>query len=337
MAEPYAEEFEEMRRILHELNAGTGETMLRHLTSTITSFTQPTNDIGDDSDSNSTTNSNIEVETASTEPALESTINHLLQFHSNKATGIVDDIRDFTRPWRRRLRDILFRENEKYVKFLEKPTELWPAIEHHRSFFQELGRQTTSLGTSWIDKHVNPILDTDTQAQILADIDKEVASGLGGLRAQIVHLMDNYLATLNKVFSFHSSLEHKITQMSRLKTQIEGMDFLENDLSDEAKELQISALKFLQSKYIALGIKDDYIGFIKEYARFIAYRSVLGAVQAGSDMHGVPICSICATGTVVSALVPCGHVYCNTCTQKQRSQCYICRTTVKSTLRIYFN
>ena len=125
--------------------------------------------------------------------------------------------------------------------------------------------------------------------------------------------------------------------MSRLKTQIEGMDFLDGDASAEAKELQVSALKFLQSKYVALGIREDYIGFCHEYARFMAYRSVLGAVQAGSDMHGIPICSICATGTVVTALVPCGHVYCNTCAQKQRSQCYICRTTVKGNLRIYFN
>jgi hypothetical protein len=329
MTEQNSETWAALERIIHNIDAGTGGEL-----STIIPA-QPTNDLfGSDDD----TDSLDHIETATSEPPLESTINHLLQFHSNKATQIVDDIRDFTRPWRRRLRDILFRENEKYVKFLEKPAAIWPAVEHHRSFFEELGRQTTCLGTSWIDKHVNPILDTETQAQILAEIDKEVASGsLGGLRTQIIQLMDNYLATLNKVFSFHSSLEHKVTQMSRLKTQIEGMDFLENDLSDEAKDLQISALKFLQSKYVALGIKDDYFGFCKEYARFMAYRSVLGAVQAGSDMHGVPICSICATGTVVSALIPCGHVYCNTCAQKQRSQCYICRTTVKGTLRIYFN
>ncbi len=276
---------------------------------------------------------------------IQSTLVNLLQFHSNKATEIVEDIRDFTRPWRRRLRDILFRENEKYVKFLEKNPADWPGVSEHTSFFHALGRQTTSLGTSWIEKHVNPVIDKDA---ILAEVDAECercgSSGSGvdgstlkGLRKQIVQLMDNYLATLNKVFQFHAALEHKITQMTRLKSHIESMDFLDDDTSEEAKELQVSALKFLQSKYRALGVGDDYIGFCKEYARFQAYRSVLGAVQAGSDMHDVPICSICATGTVVSALNPCGHVFCNTCTQKQRSQCYICRTTVKGTLRIYFS
>ena len=271
---------------------------------------------------------------------LQSTVIHLLQYHSNKATEIVEDIRDFTRPWQGRLRDILFRENERYVKFLEKSPGDWPAVAHHTSFFNELGRQTTSLGTSWIEKHVNPVFDKDA---ILAEIDAECArcSGAGatlsGLRKQITQLMDNYLATLNKVFTFHTALDSKITQMTHLKSQIEGMDFLDGDTSDEAKELQVSALKFLQSKYRALGVAEDYVGFCKEYARFQAYRSVFGAVQAGSDMHRVPICSICASGTVASAMIPCGHVYCNTCTQKQRSQCYICRTTVKGTLRIYFN
>lgn len=270
---------------------------------------------------------------------LHSTIIHLQQFHSNKATKIVDDIRDFTRPWRIRLRDILFRENEKYVKFLEKSPSEWPAVEHHTSFFDALGRQTTSLGTSWIEKHVNPIIDND---DILSEINAECARGddattLNGLRKQITQLMDNYLATLNKVFQFHAALDFKITQMTHLKSQIEGMNFLDEDKSDEAKELQVSALKFLQSKYRALGIADEYIGFCKEYARFQAYRSVLGAIQVSGDTNGVPTCSICASGTVASALIPCGHVFCNTCTQKQRSQCYICRTTVKGTLRIYFN
>lgn len=266
--------------------------------------------------------------------SLQSTIMHLVQFHSNKATEIVDDIRDFTKPWRRRLRDILFRENEAYVKFLEKPVEDWPGVQNHNTFFQELGRQTTCIGTSWIEKHVNPVIDKDA---ILAEIDGECGTSLASLRNQILKVMDNYLATLNKVFEYHAALEHKVGEITNVRSQIEGLNFLDNDTSEEANELQVAALKFLQSKYRHLGIQSDYVGFCREYARFQAYRSVLGAIQAGSDMHGIPICSICATGNVVSALIPCGHVYCNTCTQKQRSQCYICRTTVKGTLRIYFN
>jgi hypothetical protein len=266
--------------------------------------------------------------------SLQSTIMHYIQFHSNKCTEIVDDIRDFTKPWRRRLRDVLLRENEAYVKFLEKPVDDWPGVQNHNTFFQELGRQTTTIGTSWIEKHVQPIIDKDT---ILVEIDAEIGTSLTSLRKQILNVMDNYLATLNKVFEYHSALEHKVGELTKLRSHIEGLDFLENDTSEEAKELQVSALKFLQSKYRSLGIHSDYVGFCTHYARFQAYRSVLGAVQAGSDMHGIPICSICTTGNVVSALIPCGHVYCNTCTQKQRSQCYICRTTVKGTLRIYFN
>jgi hypothetical protein len=269
---------------------------------------------------------------------LQSTIMHLLQFHSNKATEIVDDIRDFTRPWRHRLRDILFRENEKYVKFLEKSPGEWPAVEHHNSFFDALGRQITSLGTSWIETHVNPIINKEA---ILAEIDAECARGDGntleGLRKQIVQLMDNYLATLNKLFQFHAALDFKIKLITRLKSQISSLEFMDGDTSDECKELQVSALKFLKSKYRTLGVAEDYVGFCEEFARFQAYRSVLGALQAGNDTNGVPACSICATGTVVSALIPCGHVYCFTCAQKQRSQCYVCRATVTGTLRIYFS
>jgi hypothetical protein len=301
-------------------------------------MTRAVSDGGSDGDSDG--DSNIEIVTSDDEAPLQSTISHLLQFHSNKATGFVDDIRDFTRPWRRRLRDILFRENEEYVKFLEKPVDVWPGMEQHRTFFEELVRQTSSLGTSWLDRHVNVFLDDAARRGLMSELDCEVAAaggGLGGLRTQILHIMDNYLATLNRLFAHNAALEHKVRQLSRLTTQIKGLDFLEGDVSEEAKDLQISALKFIQSKYAALGIREDYIGFCREYARFQAYRSVLGAVQAGSDTHGVPLCSICTSGAVVAALTPCGHVYCNACAQKQRSHCYICRTAVNGVLRIYFN
>lgn len=267
-------------------------------------------------------------DSSDSEVEISEAILNILRFHTNRGASFVDDARDFTRSWRHRLRDIVLRENEKYVKFLEKSPHEWPGVVEHNSFFTELGRQVSSLGTSWIDKHINPIIDKSA-------INEEIGSEV--LRNQIVQMMDNYLATLNKVFEHHASLEHKIHQITRIKSQIENIDCLESDTSDEAKELQVSALKFLESKYKALSIDSDYVAFCKEYARFQAYRSILGVVQAGSDINGSPICSICTSGTVASALVPCGHVYCNTCAQKQRSQCYICRTSVKTTLRIYFN
>jgi hypothetical protein len=255
---------------------------------------------------------------------------NILQHHMNVATNVTEDERDFLRPWRRRLRDVIQKESDNLVAFLEKPAAEWPVSVHH----SELVRAMDTAGLSGsVESRITPVVDNE---MVLNEINSELDVPLDTVRTNIHKMMDNYLKTIASLFELNHRIEHKLQQLDTLKKKLDTLSGLDDDGSEELRTLQESILQYIQSRYVALNIQDDYIAFVKDYTKFQAYRSVLLSTTGGANHHGNPLCSICTTERVTSALVPCGHVFCNNCSQKQRTQCYVCRTTVRDRLRIYF-
>jgi len=255
---------------------------------------------------------------------------NILQHHMNIATGISEDERDFLRPWRRRLRDVIQKESDKLVAFLEKPVTDWPVSKHHN----DLVRAMDTAGFSGsVESRIANIVDNDS---ILNEINEKLDMSIDTIRKTIHTMMDNYLKTISSLFELNHRIEHKLQQLDTLKKKLDTFSGLEEDTSEELRILQDSILGYIQSRYKTLQIQNDYTAFIKEYTKFQAYRSVLLSTTGGADHHGNPLCSICTAERVTSALIPCGHVFCNNCSHKQRTQCFVCRTSVRDRLRIYF-
>lgn len=255
---------------------------------------------------------------------------NILQHHMNSATSVTSDERDFLRPWRRRLRDVIQKESDSLVAFLEKPADEWPVSVHHG----ELVRAMDTAGLSGsVESRIASVVNNES---VLNEINSELDVPLDMVRASIHGMMDKYLKTISSLFDLNHRIENKLQQLDTLKKKLDTLSGLEEDGGEELRTLQESILQYIQSRYKALQIQDDYTAFVKEYTKFQAYRSVLLSTTGGADHHGNPLCSICTAERVTSALVPCGHVFCNNCSQKQRSQCYVCRTQIRDRLRIYF-
>lgn len=48
------------------------------------------------------------------------------------------------------------------------------------------------------------------------------------------------------------------------------------------------------------------------------------------------MCSICATNKINTCINPCGHVFCNTCTDKMRN-CGMCRGSINTKIKLYLD
>jgi hypothetical protein len=257
--------------------------------------------------------------------------NTLLEYHLNIAGNIVTDERDYLRPWRRRFRDILITKNEEALGFLEKPQAEWSAEKRHENFFQYM--RGLPSNSKWMTDYVTRILDTDT---ILRDIQTELGTTIQSMRTNIHLIMEKYQVTIRTLFELNEKLETNITKIEDLQKRLLALSDLDTE-SAETSLLNEAIYSYLEECYKKWGIQHDYELFCKTFAEFTAYRSVLLPLQASADTHGSPVCSICTTERVTMALTPCGHVFCNSCGQKQRTQCYICRCTVSGRLRIYFS
>lgn len=220
-----------------------------------------------------------------------------------------DDLREPLKPWRKRLREICSNGN------------------------------AVLLDTILSDKI--PILDRYTEfVADKKDLSIEVSEPIEEyeeLKSKNKKILDEYLTCLERMFELYAKIEDKITELEELEQEFVSLSCLEeDDGSTELSLLQTSIQAYIQKKYEASTVAEDYASFKQYYRRWKSLRSVILQAHVAQDVQGGPYCSICTTDRVNTALIPCGHTYCNNCGQKQKSACFICRTSVKERLRIFF-
>lgn len=266
---------------------------------------------------------------------MESAVDEALQHHMNSAATIVSDERDYLRPWRRRLRDMLTESNAKLLNFLEAVDDEagLDTLTRHEDFINTLARRDLPSGSSWHSTHLQSVIRNE---DVLSELDKEIGFTLTETRDRVHEIMNTYLTCVKELFACDEKIHATLDKLEALKTRIESVVDLEDSARPEVTALQSSILDYIKSKYDSFDLAVDYKEFCRQYACFTALRSVILALKVAEDTSAGPLCSICTQEKTQVALVPCGHTFCGNCAIKQRSQCYICRSTVRDKLRLYF-
>jgi hypothetical protein len=260
-------------------------------------------------------------------------IENTLQHHLDIASDIVPN-KILIRSWQTKLRTLLAKQNETIVRFLEKPKSDWPCMKQHIHFIHR------NTNTEWLQRNVEPIVNNE---EIVEEINAELGESLVSIQTKLNLVMDKYKTTVQLLFEANEALQKKLSTIESIQKKLDALTELDEeegrDNSEELLSLQESILKYVQRLYDSLKIKDNYVEFCRQYARFSAFRSILHSLQVfgeHTNTQGGIMCTICTTDQISMALVPCGHTFCNTCAVKQRSQCYICRTTIREKQKIYF-
>jgi len=261
--------------------------------------------------------------------SLTSVVDNVVQYHMNRSNEIVPDERDFIRPWRRRIRDIFAAHDEEMLEFLERPSDAWSGMSRHTSFVKQL--ESMPVGAEWLRIHVNPIVDTN---EVLNTVNTTIGTSLDELRTAVHNCMEKYQEVVPKLFACDERLRVNVEKLESLKKQVIDISDIDGSDSDEKKNLQESLVHYIEKCYNLWDIRKDYEHFCRYFTEFSAYRSVIPGLQESGRVN--PICSICTTERLTMTLIPCGHMFCNNCGQKQRSCCYICRSTVQGRQRVYF-
>jgi hypothetical protein len=259
-------------------------------------------------------------------------IENALQYHMNVLNTIVPDERDFLRPWRKRLRDILLNESEMLTTFLEKPLEDTSIVQRHSHFIKSLELPSISSSSSWLKDKVADVVDKD---KVLTELETQLGFSFTDIRNNIHKVMNTYLETVAEMFRSMEILNLKIEKVDSMKKRLLGIS-IEDGETEEILALKQSVVAYIRAEYERNKIQGDYTEFCTLYARFVSLRSILMALNVSTNNADGPICSICTTERVSWALVPCGHTFCNGCAQKQRHLCFVCRTTLRDRQRLYF-
>jgi len=262
--------------------------------------------------------------------SLTNAVNNVVQYHMNRSHEIVPDERDFLRPWRRRIRDIFNIHDEEMLSFLDKSVSEWEGPIKHRTFLQQI--QALPPGASWLRENVASVVDA---SGIVVDIGLSLGIDIKYLQTTLHKCMEHYVDLIPKLFDCDDRLQKSLERLEDLKKRMNDFSELDSEDSDEKRTLQEAMLAFIGHCYKTWNIQQTYSEFCTLYAEFIAYRSVVPGLQESGQRS--PTCTICTTERLTMCLIPCGHMFCNSCGQKQRASCYICRSTVQGRQRVYFS
>jgi len=225
------------------------------------------------------------------------------------------------RKWRKKLQETLRNGNADLVSFLHSPSADLPKY---------LSSIVGSVGSleGWLKRINKPDVITTCEA---TDVD---------IFESVVKKQQRYLKVVELLFETHKQLNDKVFHLSRLHDRIDTLAQTDLSLGDSAgkarNELLQSMLRYTEESYKECAIAKDYSEFLTLYSEFVDLRKFLLGSFTVLNVNSIPMCTICTQERVGSVLVPCGHTYCVECSQKQRQICYICRSSVRERIRIYF-
>ena len=255
---------------------------------------------------------------------MDAALSNSLQYHlTDIVSGPGEDERDYLRVWRRRFRDVLAAEKERFFGFLKASTI------SDTEFMQRLSELPTD--SEWLRLNVRSCGEPDLSA--LSDL---LGYPVCDLRAALHKAMARYNVVLKELFEVEGRLLEKLGELRSLEAKL--LDLAAIEVSGSAgTRLRESIEEYIVAVFRDKDVQEEYNTFCTLFAEWNALRGVvLGPHVAASDAGGGPICSICTTEKISIVVLPCGHTFCNNCGIKQRFQCYVCRTTIKDRHRIYF-
>lgn len=236
--------------------------------------------------------------------------------------------------WKRRIREFMALKNEDLVQFLKKPLSPQSPAAKAEIFLQKFGRpdfQAThpSLQTVFLDASGSSYLRALT-----AELQEKGPSSSKQLLEQIQWLYETYQTAGDECLKHESQLKLRVDLFDKAYQKLIGLcDLPINEDSEKVSDAVEIYVKRLLEEH---RIEDSYTQTVEAYRRFAAVREMIQLFRFTDLQEKEPLCSICLTDSVSFTLSPCGHTFCGTCIKRQTQVCFMCRTTIRDKIRIYF-
>lgn len=239
---------------------------------------------------------------------------------------------------RRRLREIAIQHTNEVFSFLQRPDRT-----PHLNGIAELIVRRYGHDIPSLHRHQTPIsrdLNLDiSMSSVIPYFDEQISSVTSGgtfadLASMIRWAITHYKQLGEQIIELDATLKQKLEMIDKLHAR---MPFVTGLATNEAYQPLLNAFEhYIEQTYRDANIEAVYKDLINTYKRWIVLRELITA-QMAVTTTSEPLCSICLSDSVSSAIVPCGHTFCTSCTRKMTNLCYICRVPVREKMKLYFS
>lgn len=234
--------------------------------------------------------------------------------------SIASEYHDFISEWRKRLQTLLSHKTAETVQFLMSDLS---ANLHDAAICRHYN--------DVLSKYANPLLSVTSSTHDLTLVMPHVQLDISA--TSISKLIRDYIRTGEDLQAIEEILQEKLATLDAAAISLQQMMTLDPDSVSSSLTDAVSA--YLHRVFEKNAIESTYRAFVETYGRFVALRSVISLPTEVQKPSG-PACTICMTKEITHAVTPCGHTFCEACSAKQLTACYICRTQIRDRLRIYY-
>ena len=244
-----------------------------------------------------------------------------------------------TNNWRKRLREMMIRQNETTLSFLFRPSAdhsvVGPVQQALRRYAIREDIDTNAIRTF---KQVLGDLSGSSLQQIQNEIEecvlKKGTSSLTNLRAQVNALIELYKETGEKLLECESQLKLRLEKMDKIQRRVSTV--IELQTNEAMPELISSLESYLKISFRDMSVEPYYKNLLFLYQKHIALREAIQIFKTGSQITSEPLCPICLGESVAMAIVPCGHTFCVTCARRMMHECGVCRGKIRDRMKLFF-
>jgi hypothetical protein len=240
--------------------------------------------------------------------------------------------------WRKRLRDMMVKQNESILSFLTKP-----ASEHTTFGPVETAMRRYAMRND-VDIRTIPTLkslldDSSTAAEFQKELSEKLAvagpSNLCQLQAQNKMLLDIYKEIGDKLVEVENQLKLRLEKMDKLQSRVALlMDLHTNPALPQVVD---SLEKYLEVEFTDFQIESFYKQLLTLHQKHIHLRDAIQILRTGASTSADPMCTICLQDSISYVHIPCGHTFCSTCSRRQSLTCYVCRGTTRERVKLYLS
>lgn len=236
--------------------------------------------------------------------------------------------------WRRKLREFMTLKNEDLIQVLKKPLGPQSPLSRADVFVQKFGRPDfvathPSLQYAFLD-----ISGSSGIAQIEEELKAIGPASPKQLLEEVRWVYDMYRQAGDECLKRESELKLRLDILDKTYQKVIG--FCDLPVNQDSEKLAEAVEGYIQKIFEDHKIEEVYAGAIEAYRRFAALREIIQTFRFTEMQDKEPLCAICMNESVAFVLTPCGHTFCGTCLKRQITTCYICRSSIRDRLKVYF-
>ena len=154
------------------------------------------------------------------------------------------------------------------------------------------------------------------------------------IKKQVNALIELYKETGDKLLDVENQLKMRVEKMDKVQKRVSTV--IELQTNEATSELTAALEKYLHVSFQDMGIEPIYKNLIYLYQKHMALREAIQVFKTGGNLANEPTCPICLNDAVGTAISPCGHTFCPTCSKRMVSECGICRGRIRERIKLFF-